>query len=91
MHIEPIAADGTIRIKPIGAIRSAVDKQQTGGFESVQSWVELRPEFADFLLGIDDYSHLAVVYWLSEQTAALPVTRPQGNPDVPEVGMFACR
>ncbi len=91
MQIEPIAADGTIRIKPIGVIRSRVAEQQTGGFEEVESSIELRAEFADFLVGLGDYSHLKVIYWLSEMTETHGLHRPQSNPEVPEVGMFACR
>lgn len=89
--IEPMTADSRIIIRPIGIIHSKIAEQQTGGFEESETTIELRPEFADFLSGIEGYSHLIVLYWLSEQTKALAVTRPQGNPEAPYVGMFACR
>ena len=91
MAIEPMAADGTIRLRPIGTIRSGVRAQQTGGFEAVESRIELLPEFEEWLLGLDGYSHVKVLFWMSEQTEAHGVHRPQGNPHVPDVGMFACR
>ncbi|MBI2954597.1 MAG: SAM-dependent methyltransferase [Chloroflexi bacterium] len=89
--IEPIAPDGSIRMHPIGKARSPIRSQQTGGFQEVESRIDLLPEFADYLLGLEPYSHLIVVYWMHEQTAPKATTRPQGNPLVPEVGMFACR
>ena len=82
---------GTIRIKPIGVIRSKISEQQTGGFEGLESAIVLKPEFADYLPGLEEYSHLKVIYWLSEMTETHGLHRPQGNPDAPVVGMFACR
>jgi tRNA (adenine37-N6)-methyltransferase len=80
-----------ISINPIGRIHSTVREQQDGGFEGVDSTIELRPEFADYLIGLAEYSHIKVIYWLSEMTETHGLHRPQGNPDVPDVGMFACR
>jgi tRNA (Thr-GGU) A37 N-methylase len=91
MNIEPVAADGSIRIHPIGSVRSRITEQQTEGFGQVESDIELRPEFADYLTGLDDYSHLKVIYWLSEMTETHALHQPQSNPEVPYVGMFACR
>jgi tRNA (Thr-GGU) A37 N-methylase len=81
----------SITIEPIGSIHSLVQEQQTGGFEGIESLVELRPEFSEYLVGLEDYSHLHVIYWLSEMDETHGLHRPQANPDVPVVGMFACR
>ena len=89
--IEPMAADGSIRVCPIGKARSPVSSQQTGGFEEVECLIELEPEFERYLSGLDQYSHVIVVYWMHEQREVKAVTPPQGHPAVPEVGMFACR
>ncbi len=89
--VEPVEPDGTIRMHPIGKACSQVKSQQTGGFLRVESRIELRPEFADYLRGLEDYSHILVLYWMHEQDTPKAITRPQGNPAVPEVGMFACR
>jgi tRNA (Thr-GGU) A37 N-methylase len=89
--IDPIAPDGSIRIHPIGVARSPVREQQTGGFMDVESSVELLPQFADYLKELEQYSHIIVLFWMHEQTFSQAITRPQGHPAVPEVGMFACR
>jgi tRNA (Thr-GGU) A37 N-methylase len=91
LRIEPIADDGTIRIRPIGFVRSPVPSQQTGGFEEVETSIELNPGFAGWLEGLAEYSHLIVLYWLGEQRRAFARTKPQGNANAPYVGMFACR
>ena len=91
LAIEPIGADGSIRMHPIGKASSPVRAQQTGGFDTVESRIELLPELARYLQGLEDYSHVTVVYWMHEQTCPLATTRPQGNPAVPEVGILACR
>ena len=89
--IEPMSPDGTIRVHPIGVIRSRIAEQQTGGFNAVESTIELDSRYKGFLEGLEGYSHLIVLYWLSEQTRALAVTQPQSHPEAPYVGMFACR
>jgi len=91
MTIEPRQPDGTISLRPIGIIRSGISTQQTGGFTGVESTIELRPEFAEYLVGLEGYSHLNVIYWLSEMTETHGLHRPQSNEQVPVVGMFACR
>ena len=81
----------TIAIKPIGVTRSAIREQQTGGFQEADALIELLPEYHDYLLGLDKYSHLHVIYWLSEMNETHGLHRPQGNSEVPIVGMFSCR
>lgn len=89
--VEPIASDGSIRMHPIGKATSPIKGQQTGGFLGVESRIHLRPELADYLRGLEDYSHIIVLYWMHEQTSPRTTTRPQGHPAAPEVGMLACR
>lgn len=89
--VEPMGTDGSIKMHPIGKACSSVRNQQTGGFQKVTSRIELAPEFADYLHGLEEYSHVLVLYWMHEQTTPKACTRPQGNPAVPVVGMLACR
>jgi tRNA (adenine37-N6)-methyltransferase len=89
--VEPIGPDGSIRMHPIGKARSPVKSQQTGGFLDIESRIDLAPQFASYLKGLEQYSHITVLYWMYEQTTPKAITRPQGHPAAPEVGMFACR
>jgi tRNA (Thr-GGU) A37 N-methylase len=89
--VEPIGSDGSIRMHPIGKAHSPVARQQTGGFLEMESRIELAPEFECYLAGLEQYSHVIVLYWMHEQTSPKARTQPQGHPAAPEVGMFACR
>jgi len=89
--IYPVDETGNITIRPIGHVRSSVAEQQTGGFLGIESEIVLDPKFEPLLEGIDEFSHLIVVYWLSEITACSEQRRPQGLDDVPIVGMLASR
>lgn len=89
--IYPLDAEGNIRIRPIGVVRSPVARQQTGGFGETESEIVLRPELAPLLEGIDEFSHIAVLYWLSEIKQCSVQRRPQGLAQVPVVGMLASR
>ena len=92
MHpIYPLDDQGNIKIRPIGFVPSGVRAQQTGGFREVESEVIIRPELEPLLDGIDEFSHLVVICWLSEITAFSEQRRPQGLDDVPIVGMLASR
>lgn len=83
--------EGNIKIRPIGYVRSRIRRQQTGGFRDVESEIVLDPRFEPLLSGIDDFSHLVVLYWLYEIDAYTAQRRPQGRDDVPVVGILASR
>jgi len=89
--IYPLDSEGNIKIRPIGTVRSGVRAQQAGGFREIEAEIVIRPELEPLLHGIDEFSHLVVVYWLSEITECSEQRRPQGLDDVPIVGMLASR
>ena len=55
------------------------------------SKLEVESEYAGGLKGLEDYSHVTVLYWLSLVDSCTITHVPQGRKDVPEVGIFACR
>ena len=92
MHpIFPVDADGIVRIKPIGYVISPVKEPQTGGLTKIEAEIRLSDEFAAMLDGIDEFSHLIVVYWLDRITSYRENCRPQGREDVPLLGQLATR
>ena len=59
------------------------------------SHITILPEYREALDGLNDFSHIIVLYWLhrnnnEEQRRILKVT-PKRHKDAPEVGVFACR
>jgi len=92
MHpIFPIDSEGNIKIKPIGRVRSAIKEPQTGGLTGVEAEIELGDEFGRLLDGIDEFSHIVVIYWLNRITSYRESCRPQGRGDVPLLGQLATR
>jgi tRNA-Thr(GGU) m(6)t(6)A37 methyltransferase TsaA len=58
-------------------------------------FLEIKPEFAPALKGLEDFSHLWVLYWFHdndrpEAWATLQV-HPRRDPNNPLTGVFACR
>ena len=63
--------------------------------QGARAWLEIYPEFAPGLKGLQDFSHLWVFYWFHEndtpeQRRTLQV-HPRRNPANPLTGVFACR
>jgi tRNA-Thr(GGU) m(6)t(6)A37 methyltransferase TsaA len=80
-----------IKIKPIGVARNTVKESRFGEFDDEITEIEVEEEYKDGLNCIDDYSHLIIVFWMDKVRSCNIIHRPQGNPDVPEVGIFSCR
>jgi tRNA-Thr(GGU) m(6)t(6)A37 methyltransferase TsaA len=54
----------TVALAPIGAVRNNVDRPRPRGWEKVTSTIEVRPEHARRLHGLDAYSHVIVVFYM---------------------------
>lgn len=80
-----------ITLKPIGFVKNKVKAPRFGNFKNEISEIILDKKFAKSLKGIEDYSHIIVVCWMDEVKGYVVKHRPQGNPNVPIVGIFACR
>ncbi len=80
-----------IKIKPIGFVKNKVKGQRFGNWGDVVSEIILDKEYNHALDGIEDYSHVNVVFWMNEVKTCKIKHRPQGNEEVPIVGIFACR
>jgi tRNA-Thr(GGU) m(6)t(6)A37 methyltransferase TsaA len=64
------------------------------GWESVVSDVILDPKLEEALEGIEDYSHLLVLFWLNRVQKGrrnLKKIHPKSREDLPLVGIFATR
>ncbi|MBS3092661.1 tRNA (N6-threonylcarbamoyladenosine(37)-N6)-methyltransferase TrmO [Candidatus Pacearchaeota archaeon] len=80
-----------IKIRPIGIVKNNVKQHKYGGFLKEVSEIILDKRYAKGLDNIEDYSHVVVVYWMDKVKNYVTKHRPQGNKEVPEVGIFACR
>ena len=80
-----------IELEPIGFVRSSVKQPQQGGWKEVVSEIVLEKEYEEGLRGLEDFSHIVVVFSMDKVKTCELTHRPQGRVDVPEVGIFACR
>jgi tRNA-Thr(GGU) m(6)t(6)A37 methyltransferase TsaA len=82
---EPASERKTYEIHPIGT----VEKGDTG------VRVRIFDSFVDGLLGLQEWSHVNIFYWFDQndvpQKRAILQVHPQGNPENPLTGVFACR
>jgi len=80
-----------INFKSIGVAKNQ-EKKHIGGWADVTTDLVIDKEYEDALLGLEDYSHLIVIYWLHDVNSCKLRHVPQGKVDqVPEVGILACR
>jgi tRNA-Thr(GGU) m(6)t(6)A37 methyltransferase TsaA len=85
-----------ITIKPIGIVNSEVSEPQRGMGEwnDVTSEIVIDEEWTEHLDGLDEFSHIMVVFWMHlVPRENRPPTRihPRGRTDLPLVGLFATR
>ncbi len=83
-----------IVIRPIGKVRNSVRVLKREGWESVISEIVLEKRFQQALDGVEDYSHLLVLFWLARIPASrrgMMKVHPKSRDDLPLVGVFATR
>lgn len=89
--IYPLTPDGEVRLRPIGRVRSTVKEERTGGFLRQRCTIELEPGLEPLLDGIEDFSHLLVIFWMAGVQEHSVQRQPQGREDVPVTGILATR
>lgn len=67
---------GPVTLHPIGHVRNAVAKPRPRGWEKVESVIEILPEHAAKLAGLEAYSHIIAVFHmdLAEEAPEKPET-----------------
>jgi len=99
-----------IQLKPVGVVRNQSKEPSWGSDLSALTWQERaarmkeQQEFVSELVidaslegildGVDDFSHLMVLYWahlVPQERRSMTRVHPMGNKDFPLVGVFATR
>lgn len=86
-----IDKNGNIKIKPLGRAKNKIKKPMLPDWKNVVTNIVINKKYERGLDGIEDYSHVIVVYWLNKEKECHLKHHPQGKPDLPYVGIFACR
>ena len=85
----------TIDLRPIGRVSSPLtemaDAPKQGDEGAPDAWIEVHPEFADALDGIEVGERLVVVTWLDRGRREVLRVHPRGDSSRPERGVFGTR
>lgn len=83
-----------MNLDPIGWVRSPATEGVDENWGAVVAEIHVAESLAAGLRGIEQFSHLLVVFYMHQATfdpATDLVRRPRGRADLPEVGIFAQR
>lgn len=84
----------SIELHPVGVVRNRIESREDVSWENVISEIRIHDEFAQGLDGIENFSHIVVVFWMHAlkkgERSSLKV-HPQRNRKLPLEGVFATR
>ena len=82
-------------LEPVGFIRSTVqgrgDAPRQGPEGAPDAWLEIEPQFADALLGMEAGHELILITFLHEADRKVLQNHPRGDPSRPLTGVFYTR
>lgn len=82
-----------LQLRPIGCVENEIQPSQGVTWEEVDSKIVIYPQWAAGLDGLEDFSHIVVLFWLDRpRHEGTPLkVHPEAREDVPLVGVFATR
>jgi tRNA-Thr(GGU) m(6)t(6)A37 methyltransferase TsaA len=83
-----------VQLRPIGIVRNRVREPRMEGWEDLPSDIILRKNLTGALDGIEDYSHIVVLFHLhrvTDEERSRTHCHPRGDPRYPLQGIFATR
>jgi tRNA-Thr(GGU) m(6)t(6)A37 methyltransferase TsaA len=83
-----------VTLKAIATVRNGRSSTADSRWGTLESAIEMRPEYAAGLQGLEAFSHAIVVFYMHEDPGGEKVTlvrRPRGREDMPLLGVFAQR
>lgn len=89
--LDNVDTKGRIQLVPVGKAKNAVKKPTLTGWKDLVTEIVLEKRYAKGLDGIEEYSHVIIVYWMGQEKECHLKHHPQGRMDVPYGGIFACR
>lgn|SRR5574341_596710 len=81
-----------LTLTPIGTVRNEIKTPMVQGWGEVVSDLVLDERYAEGLDGIEDYSHVIVIFWMDQAGPPKSLKgHVQGREDLPVAGLFARR
>jgi tRNA-Thr(GGU) m(6)t(6)A37 methyltransferase TsaA len=85
----------SFKVEPVGFIRSTVksraDAPRQGSEGAPDAWLEVEPQFAEALLGMEAGHELIVITWLHEADRSVLKNHPRSDESRPLTGVFYTR
>jgi len=82
-------------LEPVGFIRSVLKRREEaprqGSEGAPDAWLEIEPQFAEALLGMEVGHELIVITWLHEARRYVLKGHPRSDPNRPLTGVFYTR
>jgi tRNA (adenine37-N6)-methyltransferase len=80
-------------LRPIGRVVEGPACPPEAGWEAREARIEIHPDWAGALAGIEGFSHIWIVWWLDRSGSPDEDLRvhPEGRKELPRVGVFATR
>jgi tRNA-Thr(GGU) m(6)t(6)A37 methyltransferase TsaA len=81
-----------IKLKPIGVVQNEFREGIPEGWETALHRIVLEPQWTPALEGIEEFSHIYVLFWLHGIHGEIQLhVHPENRADLPEVGILATR
>ena len=82
-----------LTLRPIGHVENGVPAGEHVTWEEIDSRVVVYEPWVEGLQGLEGFSHVVIIFWLDRPSdSETPVkVHPQGEEDLPLVGLFATR
>ena len=82
--------------EPIGIVEEGLPHKQSSGGKKISRYlitgrIRIYDRYLDGLKGLDEYSHIYVIYHMHMEERTRLAMKPWGREDLPEVGIFATR
>lgn len=83
-----------IALRPIATVKNNVKEARKRDWAQVVSELVFNPGFEDAMDGLEDFSHIIVLFWMHRSPSwerSMSKIHPQMRPDLPLVGVLATR
>jgi len=81
-----------IMLQQIGYVKNSLGRRSYNEWRDTESEIIISEEYQDALYGLDEFSHIDVIFYLHEVDREFRTRiQPTGNPDYPLIGAFATR
>ena len=81
-----------IYIEPIGYVENNINSPIDSGWSKVESSIVLRKDLMPALSGLNEFSHVVIIFWMHQaKSPSVLARRPQNRNDMPEIGILSQR